>query len=395
MTSQLSDRARRFMQTWPTCPSVQDLSLVRAALEEAGVPVTQPVLDFHQTFAGFRTDVWGDTGPLGIIHREVQKCSWFEPMKVGGYLKTDLGEDRSLACADIHISWEMMIGLDGTFYCNGPASTSYFHWTEQGAFFWEFTQNLRARTFIPEGCADELAETFLPRLTAHRIDALSDDYSQVYATDQFAVNVCYSGQQYFVWVAEGASPAELTGIHSVTDRRKKSLAELQSDLRSKFSERRYRALCDLSTTTDPAAGPLFLSVIDDENEYTRILALGGLQRTRFAKAIPDLHRLIRTDSNESVVLNAIYALAEIGGPEVLPALIDATRHATGFLRRDAAIALGKLGFRDALAALEDLRHDHACPKRYTGFCPTNEARPISHFAQEAIDAVRSKSRNRG
>ena len=49
---ELSDRARRFMQTWDRRPYIEDLELVRAALEEAGVPVTEPVLDFHRTFAG-------------------------------------------------------------------------------------------------------------------------------------------------------------------------------------------------------------------------------------------------------------------------------------------------------------------------------------------------------
>ena len=97
----LSERAKRFVQTWERRPHVEDLGLVRAAIEEAGLPVTEPVLDFHRTFAGYLTDVWGDEGPLGIIHREVGPQSWFRPMKVGGYLTA---ETPSLACADIHMS---------------------------------------------------------------------------------------------------------------------------------------------------------------------------------------------------------------------------------------------------------------------------------------------------
>ena len=32
-----------------------------------------------------------------------------------------------------------MIALDGTFHCNGPEASSYFVWTEQSAFMWEFS----------------------------------------------------------------------------------------------------------------------------------------------------------------------------------------------------------------------------------------------------------------
>src|SRR5262249_36054319 len=132
----LSDRAQRYLQTLERRPHVTDMKLVRAAIKAAGLPVTQAVLDFHRTFAGYVVDVWGEEGPLGIIHPKVEACeSWCESMEVGGYLEDD---EPMLACADIHMSWEMMIGLDGTFYCNGPESSSYFLWTEQNAYLWEF-----------------------------------------------------------------------------------------------------------------------------------------------------------------------------------------------------------------------------------------------------------------
>src|SRR5947209_4602926 len=138
----LSERAQRFVQTWERRPHVEDLEPVRAAIEEVGLPVTEPVLDFHRTFAGYMTDVWGERGPLGIIHREASGASWswFKPMKVGCYLGTNGKADAPLlACADVHLSWEMMIALDGTFHCNWPESSSYLVWTEQPALMWEFS----------------------------------------------------------------------------------------------------------------------------------------------------------------------------------------------------------------------------------------------------------------
>jgi hypothetical protein len=211
MAQELSRRARRFLQTWERRPYVEDLGLVRAAIEEASLPVTQPVLDFHRTFAGYITDVCGDKGPLGIIHREVSPHSWFQPMKVGGYLTA---HPPSLACADIHISWEMMIDLDGTFHCNGPESSNYFLWTEQCAFLWEFAQTHRVRRVNLAAESDELASILLPRLADRRIDALSDEYGQLYATAELVVSVGQQGQRYHVLVVEGKRPAELSGLET-------------------------------------------------------------------------------------------------------------------------------------------------------------------------------------
>jgi hypothetical protein len=207
MGQTLSKRAERFLQTWDRRPHVEDLGLVRAAIEEAGLSVTDPVIDFHRTFAGYMTDVWGEYGPLGIIHREVVSIqSWFKPMKVGGYTTA---KPPSLACADIHMSYEMMIDLDGTFHCNGPESSSYFLWTEQCAFQHEFFEDRRARVLRTNASEKWLAEVFVPRLATYRIDDLSDHYCQVYATDEFVVSVGQQGHRYHVLVAEGDLPAEL------------------------------------------------------------------------------------------------------------------------------------------------------------------------------------------
>jgi hypothetical protein len=210
MRQVLSERAQRFVQTWERRPHVEDLRLVRAAIKEAGLPVTEPVLDFHRAFAGYMTEVWGEYGPLGIIHPEVVSIqSWFKPMKVGGYLTA---RSPSLACADIHMSYEMMIDLDGTFHCNGPESSSYFMWTEQCAFLWEFamTRPWRRLEFVKD--APAVAGVLAPRLSGCRIDALSDQYGQVYGTERYVVSIGRQGERCDVVVAEGELPAEFADL---------------------------------------------------------------------------------------------------------------------------------------------------------------------------------------
>jgi hypothetical protein len=205
---ELSKRAQRFLQTQERRPHVQELGLLSALLEEAGVPVTQPILDFHRTFAGYPIEVYLEEGTLGIIHPAGVSLRYVEPMKVGGYIK---GEESLLTCADFHPSYEMMIALDGTFYCDGPESSSYFLWTEQCAFQQEFHETRGARVLRTAAAVESLAAVFLPRVTRYRIDALSDQYCQLYATDDFVVSVGQQGQRYHVLMAEG-SDAEFSVI---------------------------------------------------------------------------------------------------------------------------------------------------------------------------------------
>lgn len=212
MEKALSERAQRFVQkVWgERRPHVEDLELVRAAIEDAGLPVTEPVLDFHRTFAGYMTNVWGEPGPLGIVHAEVVAVeSWFKPMKVGGYLT---GDDIRLACVDVHMSHEMMIGLDGTFYSRRELSSSYFMWTEQAAFLWDFSMTRPWHRLRFAADNPEVSAVLAPRLARFRIDDLSDRYARVYGSERFVVGIGDSGQQCDVLVAEGEPAPEFADL---------------------------------------------------------------------------------------------------------------------------------------------------------------------------------------
>jgi len=152
----------------------------------------------------------GRTGALGIIHPEVVAVeSWFEPMKVGGYLT---GDDIRLACVDVHMSHEMMIGLDGTFFSRRELSSSYFH--------------VGGTVGILVGLLDDPPVAPAPvrrrqlggvavlatRLARFRIDDLSDQYAQVYGTERFVVGIGDNGQQCDVLVAEGERTPEFADL---------------------------------------------------------------------------------------------------------------------------------------------------------------------------------------
>jgi hypothetical protein len=215
----LSDRAQRFLRTLERAPHVEDLELLRDRLEEAGVPVTEPVLDFHRTFAGYPIGAGLEEGTLGIIHPAGVSLRWVEPMKVEGLIR---GEESLLTCADCHPSDAMTIALDGTIYCDWPLSSSYFLLTEQCGFQHEFFEAREARVLNTAAAVEWLDAVFLPRLAGYRIDALSDEYCQMFATDDFVVSVGKHWQRYHVLAAKGPLAPELADFQrpfSVADQK--------------------------------------------------------------------------------------------------------------------------------------------------------------------------------
>jgi hypothetical protein len=200
-------------------PHVEDLALVRAALEKARVPVTDPLLDFHRVFAGYVIDAYGDEGILGLIHREVCIQSAVRPMAVTAYRSRKDGS-WSVACADLHASYEMFLKPDGTFFANGPVASSYFMYTEQNALAWEFAQRRSARRIQLDARAkEEINRTLLPRLAGRRVEELSDAVSRVFVTEELVVILRGNGYHQG-WVAAGCDPVELRGFEPHQRRKK-------------------------------------------------------------------------------------------------------------------------------------------------------------------------------
>jgi hypothetical protein len=389
----LSDRAQRYLAQWQRRPHVEDPGLVRAALQRRGIPVTDALLDFHRTFAGYADNSSGDLFVFGLIHPEP---AWLKPMEVSAIQADDSSGLWFVICADGHPSYDLRIDQNGVYYttCVVPRASSFFMQVEQDAFGCEFAAKHGGRT-IPLWLwndPDEMADVLLSRLADKRVAEISDAYSGVYATDKMALFHKVRSKEFSVHVAEGARPPELAGFEF--GERKKSFTELRQDAKSKYVGRRHRALRDLLESGDKAAAPLFLAAVHDENQDTRILAIQGLGRVRSAEAIPTLGQLIREDPDDKVVLEALVALKEIAGPASLPHLMEATRHRVTFIRRDAAIALGEIGDKSVLPALERLLEDEESEQRYTGICPTGRKRAVREYAREAIGKISARQRRR-
>lgn len=392
----LSDRARRFLGHHERRPHVEDLGMVRAALERQGVPVTDALLDFHRTFAGLveRNGPEGkaDEFVFGLIHEDPK---WLDPMEVSVIEGDDPPGNWYVICADGHPSYDLRIDQAGVYYttCIVPRASSFFMQTEQDAFVWEFASKHPGRGYPLWLWNDpnEMIDILPARLKSRLVPDISDQYGSIYATDEMILTYKVNSKEFSAYIVNGAEPPELDGFRFQFKEKKKSLARLQQELTSPYSGRRYHAICELRETTDPKAAPLFLSVVNDGNHHIRIMAIQGLGRVRSIEAIPELHRLIREDEDDMIVLNAVMALRKIETPATLSALIEATQHRQAFIRRDAAIALGQSGDKSVIPALKKLLKDNDGPDKYTGLCPTRETRSVAEHSQEAINNITARA----
>lgn len=94
-----------------------------------------------------------------------------------------------------------------------------------------------------------------------------------------------------------------------------------------------------------AVGPRIAALLRDADPDVRILTVNLLGELRHEQVTPWLLQVLREDAEVNVVAAAIEVLAEVGGPEHVPALHDAVRRfpADPFIAFAAEAAAGRAG----------------------------------------------------
>ncbi len=115
------------------------------------------------------------------------------------------------------------------------------------------------------------------------------------------------------------------------------VTELIANLKHPDLRVRYAAAADLGQIGSPAV-PALMEALKDTSEYVRIFAADTLGQIRDPQAVPALTESLE-DRNRPVRMYASRALMEIGFPAV-PALIVALQDTDANVRQSAALALG-------------------------------------------------------
>jgi hypothetical protein len=360
------------------------MSVVRRALEAAGVPASDPLLEFHDRFAGY-VEPGPDEQVWGLVHRAPR---WLGELEVSASAEDGR---HYVICADVHPSYDMQLDQEGVHYttCTVPRATSFAMMIEQHAFLEEFCAGRGVVSQRLQRCNDrtELREVLLPRVAEVAVAEVSDVHGTIYATDEWVLAHYVHFEFYLLHVIAGKRPAVLRDLR--WDRSApRSLAELRGDLASKYTGRRYQAMYDLRESTDPAAAPLFRMALHDEDERTQMVAIDGLRRLGCREALPELMALIDPGTKHGVVNFAINAVAAIDGRAAQAAIARATKHPDMFVRRNAVLALAKVGDETVISQLEGLLHDSAVPMAG----PRGDKRRIAEEARAAIDAILARTR---
>lgn len=125
-------------------------------------------------------------------------------------------------------------------------------------------------------------------------------------------------------------------------------------------DQRRQASIALSQRTDERLHAPLLRALHDEDSTVRANVISAIGVNRIASAVPDLITILQTDASEIVRERAVTALAQLGTPAVLDALMQAMDDASAFVRNRAIYVLGaSRDVRVLDALLEALDHPQA------------------------------------
>ena len=103
-----------------------------------------------------------------------------------------------------------------------------------------------------------------------------------------------------------------------------------------------------------------------------------------SESISLLSRLIRENKRSMLVKHAVWALGHIGGPETLPALMEAAQNRDDYVRYHAVVVLAKVGDGSVIPTLRQLLVDVARPEW------RDNSRSVAECAREAIDRISAR-----
>jgi hypothetical protein len=163
--------------------AVLPVAEVAQIIEAAGVTPPATWLDFHDEFAGYCES-------LGGGEMAVWGLAFARERTLGGEPRTVLvTRDRNkapefIACADVHPSFDYLMGVDGHFIGSSFPAARFSVKVERNALMWEFGRaGPVQRMYDLDGVSVlELREQLVGELSAFLVPEASDSYARYYAS---------------------------------------------------------------------------------------------------------------------------------------------------------------------------------------------------------------------
>jgi len=180
METLLSQRARRYLNFLTRRCAERDETVITKRLEDAGFPVSEPIIQFQQQFGGVSQTHGRNVFVWGILHSNPDPDSGLEANI------PDVFESSGkwfITCANCHGSDHWFLDEDGQLYwCFSPPLASGFaKKLERDALVGELKDHRRFRGAIQfEGSGVDLVKELSSRIAPGLISEASDQYEALY-----------------------------------------------------------------------------------------------------------------------------------------------------------------------------------------------------------------------
>ena len=175
-----SARLDTYIKTLERLPAITEADDVGQILRAAGLPLFEPVVQFHCDYAGLIQPNGLELFIWGLFHEEVHPYADFLP-NLPAY-ELDASGRHDFSCCNCHGSDSWTIDEAGALYwCTYPVATSFEKKLERDAVVWELN-NLDEPIFRVrfEQPISEILPQLVPRLTEGLIPEASDKIESVY-----------------------------------------------------------------------------------------------------------------------------------------------------------------------------------------------------------------------
>jgi HEAT repeat protein len=103
----------------------------------------------------------------------------------------------------------------------------------------------------------------------------------------------------------------------------------------------------------PESIPYIMKLLDDSNKTVRLESIFALANLGAKEVIPELIKLLK-DNNERVRYSAVSSLAKLGAKESIPAIIKLLKDNNLMIQRSAILAIGKLKVKKAIPEIRKI-----------------------------------------
>ena len=206
----LSERAKKYLATLEREPAIIDEEKITAALEEAKIPIFEPIVKFQMEYGGYVEWYGFNDFHWGILHHKPEPDSFLEPNEIDFYVEDG---EYYITCANCHRSDTWTLDSKGALYwCGFFKASSFEKKLERDAFATELDLLGKVNRIRFDAPEEDVVRILVPRLQNKIIAEASDEYQALYLEDNLYVAVDFKDNAIMAYIIGDETPVILKDI---------------------------------------------------------------------------------------------------------------------------------------------------------------------------------------